>query len=336
VAFQSSYSSTKTQLPNVLLLSAGVDQTIICGSSTIFLDAVVDDEQLLTGHSMLWEQLTGATVVLSTPNALSTTFQFLEPTDKIFRFWLDKGTPYAQSANVRIFHTPTSQIPSSGLLNTQLEPHPFATTTDINIVSSVLTAPLSGADNSNVIGIDAVKLSWTAPTLIGLAGSLIRTELYRKDNVPDIGIGSLEGTVYPTDGKPLEFIGIYGYYTIRSVFALTEYLELDGSPKFTYFDTTTQRGVGFTSDIANRIIDDVIPGYDTTSVINLTRYTIRPVSVLDLELFDGSVVAGSVTINRYTNILAIAPTDIMYSGSVSQSTTININRINQSGIGGNV
>jgi hypothetical protein len=96
------------ELPRVQISSAGEDQTILCGVSTIFLEATVGPPENLPGHVFLWEQIEGSSVTLSSINTFTTSYPFTETSDKIFRFWVDKGAAEEQFQDVAVFHTPTS------------------------------------------------------------------------------------------------------------------------------------------------------------------------------------------------------------------------------------
>lgn len=110
--FQVVFNTVQIGLPPVTLLSAGENRNVACGN-TIFLEGTVDIVENLSGHDILWEQIAGVPVVLSSTNTLATSYSFVERSDKIFRLWLDKDTDFAQFKEISIFHTPTSVMDMS-------------------------------------------------------------------------------------------------------------------------------------------------------------------------------------------------------------------------------
>lgn len=110
--FQVSFSNARLGPPPVILISAGENQSVFCGT-VVTLEAIVDEIDNIVGHTLEWEQLSGNPVLLSCPTCLTTTYPLTDLTEKIFRFWIDKGIPnLEQYADVTIFHTPTSDYAS--------------------------------------------------------------------------------------------------------------------------------------------------------------------------------------------------------------------------------
>lgn len=103
--FQVSYSSKATPVGVINFFSAGEDQVTICDVSVTLTAIIVGD---LTGHSIIWEQLTGVPVTFTTPlNQLSVSFTTATFEDKSFRFTIDKGQGGEQFDDINIFGTPT-------------------------------------------------------------------------------------------------------------------------------------------------------------------------------------------------------------------------------------
>lgn len=92
------------------LVTAGPDQLHICTPTITLTAEIIGDP---AGHIFLWEQLEGTIVSLDTPNELSTDFAAVDSTDKLFRFWIDKGSPEQQFDEMWIFKTPFSDCPFS-------------------------------------------------------------------------------------------------------------------------------------------------------------------------------------------------------------------------------
>lgn len=97
---------------DVVLVTAGNDQQQVC-ASTIYLSASIIGNT--TGHTFLWEQISGSAITLI-QNTTTTAYYIVDinPTDKVFRFWIDKGKYNEQYQDITVYSTPTS------FLNTQL------------------------------------------------------------------------------------------------------------------------------------------------------------------------------------------------------------------------
>jgi len=107
MSFQVTFNTVQLGIPKVVLLSAGTDTFVACGS-IVSLTGIVDIPENLPGHAILWEQVAGVDVVLSATDTITTSYTFVERSDKVFRLWIDKGLPEQQFKEVSIFHTPTS------------------------------------------------------------------------------------------------------------------------------------------------------------------------------------------------------------------------------------
>lgn len=325
--FQVSYSSKKSELPEVTLLSAGADQLILCGVSTIFLEATVDNPANLVGHTLEWEQLTGPPATTTTPNQLTTSYPFSDTVDKVWRFYIDRGTPAEQFADTNVFHTPTSVIQRYGAADGLYRPHREASAQDPVPSASILAPPPSGDHDPDVPGVSAIKLVWDIPTFTSnttLVGQLNRTEFWRKTVYN--GTYTLEGTVGPTQDS---FIGLAGYYIIRTVFDSP-----DNSGIELFYDTEIIRAVDLVLDGISHIVDDLVATSNkgrTTSVVRFTNEVFTPPFV---DVYSGSVKPASPTVvNRFTFITNSPPAVDIYSGSMGSTKSINITRINQGGIG---
>ncbi len=227
--FQIAFSVKKTELPTVLLLSAGEDQTIICGGTTIFLEATVDDPGNLPGHTLLWEQLEGATVVLSTPNQLTTNYPFTETSDKIFRFWIDKCTAAEQFRDVRIWHTPTSLCAFSDddeerSFNLTLDPESIQCN-DITGTVTVTAGPPTVPEGEDLGGIVIdVLVEWEHPTDLPNQPYIVQYTVF-EDGAPVL---QLPSSIPPTagDGVDLpsgtrEYAGTLAEYRVDTLYNIS-------------------------------------------------------------------------------------------------------------------
>lgn len=93
----------------VNLVSAGDDQLAIC-NPLIYLEAVVAGS--LIGHTSEWVQLSGTpTVTLISTSAYQAYYDVvgLPGSDKVFRFYVDRNTPFEQYKDIVVRTTPFSK-----------------------------------------------------------------------------------------------------------------------------------------------------------------------------------------------------------------------------------
>lgn len=111
---------------DVVLVTAGDDQQQVC-ASTIYLSASIIGNT--TGHTFLWEQISGSAITLI-QNTTTTAYYIVDinPTDKVFRFWVDKGKYNEQYQDITVYSSPSS------FLNTQLINSINSNTTLINTI----------------------------------------------------------------------------------------------------------------------------------------------------------------------------------------------------------
>lgn len=111
---------------DVVLVTAGNDQQQVC-ASIIYLSASIIGN--VTGHTFLWEQISGSAITLI-QNSTTTAYYIVDinPTDKVFRFWVDKGKYNEQYQDITVYSSPSS------FLNTQLINSINSNTTLINTI----------------------------------------------------------------------------------------------------------------------------------------------------------------------------------------------------------
>lgn len=98
---------------DVILTSAGEDQTEICASpgspKLIYLEASILGNT--SGHTFLWEQLSGTVVTLVPVTTTKSYFVSTGgSTDRVFRFWIDKNKFNQQYQDITVYSTPTSYL----------------------------------------------------------------------------------------------------------------------------------------------------------------------------------------------------------------------------------
>lgn len=105
--FQVSYSHKATPAGVINFFDAGADQVTVCDTTVSMTATVIGD---LTGHTIVWEQISGTAVTWITPlDQLSVSYTTATFDDKVFRFYIDKGAAGEQFDDVNIFGAPTFQ-----------------------------------------------------------------------------------------------------------------------------------------------------------------------------------------------------------------------------------
>lgn len=94
-------------MANIGIVSAGADTSSLC-ANTVPLNGSI------TGGSggpyvILWEQLSGPSVEINNPSALSTFFTYTTSADRVFRLWVNKNQPNQGFADVTVFGTPSDR-----------------------------------------------------------------------------------------------------------------------------------------------------------------------------------------------------------------------------------
>lgn len=132
--------SVKRLLPKVTLLSAGETQQVVC-TPMVYLSAPFEGD--LNRHTTEWEQIEGIPLVtLISVDATNSYYVVSDPpgSDKVFRFWIDKGRSYQQYADITIRTTPTDDIAVD--LNYGSLPVPLAVRDSFKVVQTLLMGNL--------------------------------------------------------------------------------------------------------------------------------------------------------------------------------------------------
>lgn len=131
--------SISKRLPPVELITAGDTQQVVC-TPMVYLSATVVGN--LDGHTTEWEQIDGTpTVSIITVNATNAYYEVANGnagSDKIFRFWVDKGKTYQQALDVTIRTTPADIVPDTlkgSSLNTDISVDAAFTITVYNLTA---------------------------------------------------------------------------------------------------------------------------------------------------------------------------------------------------------
>lgn len=115
--FQVSYSQRAIPAGIIQSFDAGDDAVTICDPAFSLTATIVGD---LTGHTIEWIQIEGSPVTFTTPlDQLAVTYTQTIFDDKIFRFFIDRGTASEVFDDVSIFGSPTESrvVNNSNTLN---------------------------------------------------------------------------------------------------------------------------------------------------------------------------------------------------------------------------
>lgn len=313
--FQVTFSTKLVNLMDVRLLSAGDDQTLYCGL-IVQLNAIVDQPLNLPGHVVSWEQLDGAPVTLSDASTLHPWYPFTETSDKLFRVWMDRGTPIEQHDDVYVYHTPTSKYTCS--FNGDHYFNRFVPTDEVpcsSIVGTVIVTPLppQGTLNDNDSASIRFELVWNLPQHVDLQPLLTEMVVY-ENGVP-------VQSYLPTDTR--KYIGGLSVYSILSKFNVRGTFIEDMSCEKDYTGSIVPN---------TRIINDTLPNESiSTAITTIIKYTndvLRQTSsVVPLSISTESIAIQKYTFERLTHESKNSPASI-------STEKINITRTDPSGIGG--
>jgi len=314
MGFNVSYSIRTLTVFEIQLLSASDIVTAFCPVGDIILTADVSDEDLLDGHTLLWEQVAGTAVTLLNPASLVTSFPFGDTVDKTFRFYIDKGLPGEQYKDVYVYYTPTTVGARGSCVGTvTLGKGPGDVAENI-FANAGPGAPVTGDFIDNVVPNPGVELTWDAPSG-DLADDIIKYEVY-KDAI-------LQSTYYP--GDALSFNGGPGTYIIKSYF--------DFQNNIINNDEVFDAASFFPANTVYHTVDDVASMESTISKSynTIVRFTISKRNETDI-VPQGSTSEAVINFARFTNKVQIPDLDIVPQGTMSDSF-INITRTNPSGVG---
>lgn len=300
--------------PPVDLVTAGEDVFPLCDLE-IFLQAIVDPLPNIQGHTILWEQIEGTPVILSSTDTLNTSYLQIpnDETDKHFRITIDKDLPEEQSDVVIVYATPTSLIQGSISKNdtshyTPSDPVPC----DSIVVTTSAIVPIPTPVRDDDVAVTEVfDVSWDLPEDPLLQPFIEEMILYEN--------GTPVATYLPTD--TLTYSGGPELYNI-----LTNFL-VNGHPSSADSCVKDFTAVAVPSV---RVIDDLIdsvgfsaPEVTFKSFPNLVQ------SAQDIQNTDFSVAESIVArfINSYQNVVE------SQASGFKTGTTI-IERTDPGGIGG--
>lgn len=228
---QVSFSHRKRVFNEVRLISAGQDQYNLCGSRVYLLAEV---EGMLAGHTVEWEQNSGTGVTLFNQFNINPYYDEVDSSDKVFTIYIDRGTPYEQSASTKVFGTPTSlasgSCESTGFSvqkNDILDMLPVACDDIEAFVNISVDPPTSTHGVETGVNID-IELTWDHP---GDAVKDLHIEQYRVvENGVDVGFypptplplaGEILGAGEGPPSMTLFYLGILANYRIDTYYNIS-------------------------------------------------------------------------------------------------------------------
>jgi hypothetical protein len=300
---------------------------------TYDLQAVVNDTTNLRNYELLWEQLTGEPVVLSSTSTLSTSFQILEKTDKLFRFSLDLGTNQEQSEEITVYFTPTSEFQIYGGV-TSIPDRDSQTKANQRFGSGYTLPEHSGEFNPEVVVGSGLGIIISPPSS-GLDGSVINTRLYGAPGEWTHNPSQIMYDVPSEDGSIQKFFGVeWGSYLVEVTYDLGTHNPLKYRSTAIYAKPGQVGSAGFEA----KAVDDVFslkPGATASKLLGIQKYISSTKNAESLfELKAGSVKSEFLSVTRYINrMLDSFESSFEIFGSVSPSKITRFERINPSSIG---
>lgn len=341
MGFQVVFNTTQLGIPQVVLISAGEDTFVACGS-TVGLLGVVDIPANLPGHAILWEQLTGTPVVLSNTDTLGTSYPFVERSDKTFRLWIDKGLPEQQFKDVAVFHTPLTRVGQRITKGNSQRHIPHGDFVVCNTISGVLApfipiprlgqqdrSPCQPDGGPPTSGIDFdFSVTWTVPdSETALIPFLIQSELFYVDTglpVPNsvyLNVDFPPGSVVTHSFFPGGENELKRYY-VETTYSVADNIIKNQSCEVDYTTTALP---------ALHVIDDnpIILGL-LNPRRTILRYANSKKTTYDIK--------GTSFSGHLSNFRRLTPTVLSYTPYSRTNTTfsgirINIIRFDSSGIG---
>ncbi len=318
--FQISLHSNVKQRGIINSFNAGIDQHVPCAFE-VTLTATVNGN--LQGHTVLWEQLSGDTqIVFVTPvNQTTVTYNIVGggSSDRLFRFYIDKGTPLEQFDDVVVWGTPTETEPYSYYI----PPAPTSIDTECRNIpcSSIITRydvfPTPSEQGTTVVNpTTGFSLIWTSPTCD--SQYFIGTDV-----VQNTGVLTTIATVLPTQPQLASIPDLYGVYYLYVNYVV------DGTP---YTQFSCRSNIQSTGDTVNIYATDTSDTYNIQTVTQAVYYSLIAESS-SLSTYDVGYSVASNLSATYFSLIA-EPSPLSVEGVSSVINNNNVVYYSNNGIGG--
>lgn len=317
------YVDYSTKRRTIAIQDVSPVQFIICEAFgyIITLEAVLNDYVNHRNVTLEWKQIKGTLAILSHPNETVTTFTYTDTSDKIFRFYIDRGTARETYIDARVYHTPLSFSKHGALVNNGLELIRIIGRTDTpkvgysrTIVTNVLGDPAVEFDIEYIIETD----------LLVLADKL---ELFHSTN-PSVYPGTLIETW--TENYPDKYVAVPGYYTW--VLTVTH---TSGIVKTYTSETHVSSPATAVAAVGTRVIDDLVvhSGFVKTNSIGYFTFIQKSV-VMDAGIGKNLGLVKTNSIVVYENTTVSASSEVTNPLIMGYNVkTIDVTKLNPSGIG---
>jgi len=265
------------------------------------------------GHTFLWELHSGTQVVFTTPvDQLIATCTLVDNLDRVFYFWVDKGTskqqfyPFTYRGSI---NEPTYVFNNANTLPAIVSGIPNSTPSCSSITGLVgIYSP--GGSGAYHINPTNITLTWSLPTNTTGLQNLYIQQLIR-------GVWTTVSILSPTDAQILT--GAYNktYYRIQTVYVLDHQTYIQTSCVYYLYVNL--------ADYSVYIDDNAIAGIsNTVSKFIITNYTLLvsdsfTSSLLEsVQIFNNASTVSNTNITNYT----LALTSTTDSALINNSNTV--------------
>lgn len=319
--FQLSLTSRSRSSRGVISsFSAGDQQFATCAIEVTLTATVIGD---LTGHNILWEQLTGDTqIVFVTPtNQLTATYNVIGggSNDRIFRFYIDKGTPLERFDDVTVWGTPTEtttlRISSTASFSTDTACRNVACGT--SYIYYGLPAPSLGGSFATDPTTNFL-LTWGSPTCIEDGPTLVTVVQNNNGNMTLIGTFDIDIYSNVAVSAPYDVYYLSTTYTV------------DGN---TYTQPSCRINQTQPSNTISEYITDTVFPFSSVSNSNTVYYTLTTESTPEsTQTTLGSSISTSTT--TYYTLLTEGTPESISTNLLSMVNTNTTTYFSNNGIGG--
>lgn len=207
------YAEYSTKRRTITLTGIQGTITMICAPADFFItmEAFLNDTFNLRNTELLWEQIYGNPIVINNETQRVSNFQFtdsqgdvIDVSDKIFRFWIHKDTPGEDYLDIKVFHTPTSEL--SMHFQSDIV---FPSTADSGVQNLSYVAVLVGFEFE-------VTLDYDLPVDSPYYDFRDRIEIYYHATDPN-SLAHIDTLNQPL---PTSYVGSEGYYRVDIVYVL--------------------------------------------------------------------------------------------------------------------
>jgi len=288
--FQVSLCAT-TNITTVIAISLRPDVFSPCIVSLDLIATVTSGR--IEGHTLLWELHSGSQVVFTTPvNQLIATCTLLDSTDKVFYFWVDKGTSKEKYYVFNYYGTAIDYIYNQ-FANTLILSNSIITNGSPDCSTIAGTPAIFNANpaGQGVLNPTNLVLTWQLPL-----NTINLWSISVEQNISGVWANILN--LLPTDPQILTNATNDTYYRIKTIYKIDNGYYSQYSCIYYLLINTADKNI---------YIDDILYNSfnNTTTATVLTNYTLLSTDSATDEIFD-------ITTNYFGN--TITPIVVVYYG----------------------